>query len=253
VKVIASDFSSPELFAVKKNSCEVHARQKTTVLRAILSNLECLTNPAKGPPKRNAMARSSATTKAARRAVALLVLLSSSTARGEDSHSCNLYLVNYMNSTLSLSLYDGRPDSCSSEPGFFYEVKPPVDGKAGALLASGRGVPVGASALDEQPIYKPADTHHMVIEKTTRPVGAAEVFSQCEDPYECSVQLGDDGAVPCTFQVGCDNTVVFYPDASGALQYCFNQGGNCHVPPASASTTNQAEQSTRALLRGGDR
>jgi hypothetical protein len=129
VKVLASDFSLPELFAVKKNSREVHARQKTTVLRAILSNLDVSHKSSKRSPKRNAMARSSAT-KAARRAAALLVLLSS-TARGEDIHSCNLYLVNYMNSTLSLSLYDGRPDSCSSEPGFFYEVKPPVDGKAG--------------------------------------------------------------------------------------------------------------------------
>jgi hypothetical protein len=93
----------------------------------------------------------------------------------------------------------------------------------------------------------------MVIESDPN-AGAAEVLSQCEDPYECSVQLGDDGAAPCSFQVGCDNTVVFYPDASGALQYCFNQGGNCHVPPTSASTTNEAaDQLTRSLLRGGER
>jgi hypothetical protein len=144
VKVIASDFSLPELFAVK-NSSKVHARQKTIVLWHS-SPTSMADKSSKGSPQRNVMARSSATTKAAhRRAVALLVLLSS-TARGEDSHSCNLYLVNYMNSTLSLSLYDGRPDSCSSEPGFFYEVKPPVDGKAGTLLASGRGIGRGINS-----------------------------------------------------------------------------------------------------------
>jgi hypothetical protein len=77
------------------------------------------------------------------------------------------------------------------------------------------------------------------------------VFAQCEDPYECSVQVGDDSE--CSFQVFCDNTIIFYADASGAQQHCFDKAGTCYVPPTSVSSSNQGDRSTRALLRGGDR
>ena len=163
MKLFASESTVHELLAdakLRSRATKVHLAPTCATSLDVSHNQQMNT-------RRSNMARSPSKTSAASLAVALLVLLASPVL-GDDIRYCNMYLVSYLNSTLSLSLYGGNPDSCSSEPGFFYQVEPPVDGKAGTLpgglRGSGRGLALDLRTRQIPASFILSGTHHVAID-----------------------------------------------------------------------------------------